>query len=277
MMGKVFLAVTCLAGVTSAFLFSNVEWNGLSVTFGLNPFNSWVLDDLPRTMAAARYEGWTQISHCDASGTFRGNRYIKDNDYAVILLFDVNGYIAGIQCGIAKTDGDFPPVKQRGHIFQEEGNHYFLTAYFTDPAAICSEGRTPEEYSVEGTGTGLYIQNGSDPITQSVLMPYLQDSVQGTNWTMGYCFPVMGKHYWYNITEDMSCDDFQPVFLLYNRGKLNAFGWALGIHQASQRFEHPTQDKFGAFMNPVPRCLRNHASLSTMHIYMTARPSLNFC
>lgn len=32
---------------------------------------------------------------------FRGNRYMKDNDTAVILLFDKNGYIAGIQAGVS--------------------------------------------------------------------------------------------------------------------------------------------------------------------------------
>ncbi|XP_076461596.1 uncharacterized protein LOC143294064 [Babylonia areolata] len=276
MIVKVFLVVSCLVGLNSAFFFSHVDWNGLSVTFGLNPLSPWVLDDLPRTAVDAQDEGWTQISHCDNNGTFRGNRYIKDNDYAVILLFDVNGYIAGIQCGINRT-ADYPPAKQLGNIFQEDGDRYTLTAYFTDPAAICSEGRTSEEYSVEGTGTGLYIQNGSDPITQSVLMPYLQDSVQGTNWTMGYCFPIMGNHYWYNVTENMSCEDFQPVFLLYNRGKLNAFGWALGMDQTSQRFEHPPLDRIGAFMNPVPTCLSDYDVLSTMHIYMTAHPSHNFC
>lgn len=37
---------------------------------------------------------------CADNGQFRGIRYIKDNDHAVILLFDVNGYIAGVQCGV---------------------------------------------------------------------------------------------------------------------------------------------------------------------------------
>lgn len=33
--------------------------------------------------------------------TFLGKRYMKDNDPAVILIYDVNGYIAGIQAGVA--------------------------------------------------------------------------------------------------------------------------------------------------------------------------------
>jgi len=35
---------------------------------------------------------------------FAGNRYIKDNDPAVMLLYDVNGYIAGIQAGVSSSD-----------------------------------------------------------------------------------------------------------------------------------------------------------------------------
>ena len=34
------------------------------------------------------------------SGIFRGVRYVKNSDYAVVLLFDVNGYIAGMQCAV---------------------------------------------------------------------------------------------------------------------------------------------------------------------------------
>lgn len=31
----------------------------------------------------------------------RGNRYIVDDDEEMILIYDVNGYIAGIQAGVS--------------------------------------------------------------------------------------------------------------------------------------------------------------------------------
>ena len=31
---------------------------------------------------------------------FLGKRYAKDNDFAVVLVYDVRGYIAGIQAGV---------------------------------------------------------------------------------------------------------------------------------------------------------------------------------
>lgn len=58
-----------------------------------------------------------------------------------------------------------------------------------------------------------------------------------------------GVHYWYNITESMNCDNFFPAFLLYNGGRLNAFGWAMVIEQSSKRFEHPPHSSFSVLSN----------------------------
>lgn len=38
----------------------------------------------------------------------------------------------------------------------------------------------------------------------------------------------------------MSCDEFYAMFLLYNDGKLNAFGWAFNGDFNSSRLEHPS-------------------------------------
>jgi charged multivesicular body protein 7 len=39
----------------------------------------------------------------------------------------------------------------------------------------------------------------------------------------------------------MNCDDMFPAFLLYNGGKLNAFGWATMGDFPGDRYEHPGQ------------------------------------
>ncbi|XP_076461616.1 uncharacterized protein LOC143294080 [Babylonia areolata] len=279
MIARVLVSAGWLVCLSSAFLFKQETWDGLSVTFGVNPFDPNVFADLPRMESAAVDKGWTKIADCDENSKFRGVRYVKNDDYAVVLLFDVNGNIAGIQCGVAKAGlpSYYPPANQRGNIFQDDGDHYTLTAYFVDPATICSSGRTSDQLMSEGTGNALYIQNGSDPVTESVRMPSVQSDVAGTSWVLGHCFPAMGVHYWYNVSTDMSCDDFQPVFLLYNEKKLTAFGWALGVDQSSPRFEHPAYSMVSAFMNPVPKCLANYARLSTMHIYLTAHPTRDLC
>lgn len=64
-------------------------------------------------------------------------------------------------------------------------------------------------------------------------------------------FFYLGVHYWYDLHEDMSCDNFFPVFLLYNRNKLNGFGWGIPLRETSPRFEHPPMDKLGVSANLV--------------------------
>ena len=56
-------------------------------------------------------------------------------------------------------------------------------------------------------------------------------------------FLATGQHYWYNISRDMDCENFFPVFLLYNGGRLNGFGWNTQGDLKSSRYEHPTADK----------------------------------
>ncbi|XP_025094545.1 uncharacterized protein LOC112564143 [Pomacea canaliculata] len=275
------VVVCCVVCVSQAWWWKKKqpEWNNLKVTFGANVFSSRVFADLPRTVDEARRKGWIMIDRCRNDGPFRGARYVKQNDFSVTLLYDVNGYIAGIQCGLLKggLPHDFPPLPLR-NVFQEDGNdRVALTAYFTDPAIICTTGRTSSTFQEEGTGSNLYIQTGSDPLTQSSLIPRQEKDIAKTPWKRGRCFVGMGVHYWFNVTQNMSCDNFFPAFLLYNDGKLNAFGWALGIPQTSSRFEHPSRSSLSWFFDPVPSCLSQQPDLSTMHIYLTSNPVLNVC
>jgi hypothetical protein len=44
----------------------------------------------------------------------------------------------------------------------------------------------------------------------------------------------------------MSCDDSFPVFLLYHKGKLTGFGWAvIADLNTTSRVEHPTPSELG--------------------------------
>lgn len=58
----------------------------------------------------------------------------------------------------------------------------------------------------------------------------------------------LGVHYWYNIRgRDTPCETIFPVFLLYNGGVLNAFGWAMAIDldAMSNRIENPPHSSYG--------------------------------
>ncbi|XP_060066722.1 uncharacterized protein LOC132547007 [Ylistrum balloti] len=284
MTSLVIFALISVFATGNAFFFGDPDWNNLRVTWSYNPLGKNAFNAMPRTVAEATAQGFVKESECGGkiinnNAGIQGNRYVKGRDYALVLLYDRKGYIAGIQIGVPKNgSAGFPPVNQINHPFVPIANMYFVTAYFTNPATICSTGRTAAKYAEEGTGDSLYIQNGTDAVANSIKIPMVEtDVTRTTKWTKGHCFVTMGVHYWYNVRADMSCDDFFPVFLLYNNGKLNAFGWAMGTAMSSPRMEHPDSSVIQSFINPVPQCLIRKEHLSTMHIYMTNVPLADTC
>jgi len=142
-----------------------------------------------------------------------------------------------------------------------------LTFYFVDPKNICNS-RVVKRF--QGTGDRLVLQNGSNQ-TDLIYFPLSEKDVRKP-WIDGRCFYTMGKHYWYNISSDMDCDYFFPVFLMYNKGVLNAFGPDISAPIASPRWEHPSGSELDWFFNEdtVPQCLFNRSDLSTIHIYLTS-------
>jgi hypothetical protein len=68
-----------------------------------------------------------------------------------------------------------------------------LTAYFVDPKTICQAGRNAQTLKTVGTGNGLWLQNGTDPIRDSFVASLAESDVSSTKWVKGACFPTMGK------------------------------------------------------------------------------------
>lgn len=255
--------------LTSALvgLIKSSEWDGLRVKWDKNIFSSYTYASMPRTVADAISEGFTKIDDCNPNAAWRGARYIKNNDHALCLLYDVNGYIAGIQTGVPKNQNNSYPNPTLRPPFVDDGERWVVTAYFTDPSKICTTGRSASQFQIEGTGTNLYIQNGSLP-GGVILIPKNEDDIKGTKWTEGECFYTMGKHYWYDLHDDMSCGSIFPAFLLYNSGELNGFGWAMTTYIVSDRYEHPPPASYSWFMNPPPKCLDTAGTMTTQHIYL---------
>jgi len=251
------------------------NWDGLRVTWDLNPFNTWAFDVLPRDLSKDDMHGFTyKDDQCAAGGSFKGKRYWYKDDPATITLYDVNGYIAGLQTSIPKSKYT-PASQQIGHPLIDDGDFWTLTMYFVDPSTICTTGRSADQFASEGTGMNLWIQNGTDAVANSFQVPASQSDMGSTKWSKGHCFVTMGVHYWYNVRTDMSCDDFFPFFLLYNGGKLNGAGFALNVYLDSKRYEHPPTSVIGQFIDPLPTCFStdpSYAKLSTQHVYMTDWP-----
>ena len=53
-----------------------------------------------------------------------------------------------------------------------------------------------------------------------------------------------GRHYWYDVAENMDCDEFYPAFTLYYNGKLNGFGFVYLGEIDDNRFEHISAYEF---------------------------------
>jgi len=249
------------------------DWDAFSVTF--RKFSG-----LPMNVKDAVYYGWKKMGDGCASKTFfLGQQYILNDDGTTILLFDRLGQIAGIQFSAPNTL-EIAKNRKNGP-FVESNGKYYLTAYFTDLANICSDKqvRTPNV-----VGDKLLIQTNANRDLMEI--PLKETDVLGkTPFIKGKCFYGMGQHYWYDISNDMDCEDFYPVFLLYNGGELNAFGWATSGMVDSPRVEHPPNSAFGlSFFWPkdkFPKCVLEEEQirrrLTTQHIYLQRRPYLNLC
>jgi len=252
-------------------LFGGDAWNDLKVTWGINPFGSNNYVSLPRTQAEAIKKGWTMESDCS---TGNGIRYVLKGDRAVILIFTAAGSIAGIACSVPKNmPYNFPPSNVQ-HMFDDEGDSWRITAYFTEPSSVCSGARL-------STGDRLVFK--SEKFEKSVALE--ESKVDKTFWTEGRCFYTMGVHYWADVSQKelgltTNPDNFVPIFLQYNSGKLNGFGWAFNADLKSTRYEHPTTGVLGSFFKQVPEFFSDKSKvdiISTMHIYLDSTPTFNFC
>jgi len=248
------------------------EWDDLRVTFG-------EFDTLPRIRTEAEEQNWTmlddQCSETDAM--FRGQRYWLHNETSVILIFDKNGYIAGIQTSIAQRFKWMPSSFILGtYVLNETNfeNHLTMTVYFVEPTTVCT-GRNETQFREEGTGTDLYIQSSANPTNASHWMqiPKSQDVVKESMWGNGKCFYDMGQHFWYNVSKTMPCANFFPYCLLYNNGELNAFCFAINDDlRPTERFEHVTLEDINAFVEPVPECYYTDPTFkdaTSLHVYFT--------
>jgi len=273
------LVLTALLGLSQAlFLGSHdhkameaTNWDNLKVTWGINPLSSQNFVAMPRTQKEAIAQGWTPEKNCSE---VNGNRYMFAGDRAVLLVFNTAGNIAAIATAIPKGLPYNFPSKQIAPLFNDEGDSWTITGYFSDPATVCAKDvrqSTGDRLVIKGSGMELDVPLAEANIT--------------SRWTLGQCFWTMGVHYWADVDgkqigADTQPDSFMPLFLQYNKGKLNGFGWGFNAMLKSTRFEHPTPSVLGQFMKVPPKFFSDSTKsggLTTLHIYMDSTPQLNFC
>jgi hypothetical protein len=245
-------------------------WNGLFATWDYRPNKGY--NALPRQLSE-KQDFVLKDNLCNG-GKFRGQRYWANKDPALMLLFDKNGIIAGMQTSVPKSQYT-PMPGSKG--FVDDGDLWTQTFYFVEPSTICNKGRTKDDLEKQGTGTGFWIQYGPDLSKDVFNLPLAEEEIKKTVWGSGRCFPTMGQHYWYNVTSDIKCKDFFPSCLLYNNHKLTGFCVAKDATLDSPRYDfpHATPARINATMNPVPKCFFSEPSFqstSVIHVYFHNNP-----
>jgi len=178
-----------MASAANAF-FDLRKWDTLKVTWNINPFKGF--DYLPRQLSENKEFELKDDLCKTAGGKMLGQRYWYKKDPTVMLLFDKNGHIAGIQTSVLKSKyTPFPNLKNKNYI--DDGDYWTLSAYFIDPSLICGAGRSKEEFEKTGTGTGLWIQMGPNAVTDSYHVPAQEDEIKKIHMGIWKMLPEHGS------------------------------------------------------------------------------------
>jgi len=263
-------------------------WPGFKTTFGPVPGVGDAFKDRPRTATDAEAAGWQLIDSCN--GVWLGSRYGDPADPSLVMIYDVAGYIAGVQSGLRLADCDlsvnpvdtmdaYQTLESDSDFFGEPV--YFTTVYFSDPAVICNGGRTEEDFQADGTGDRLTMQLGATPDT-TMDVPLTQEAADADSvWYDHYCFVAMGDHYLqFDYTPDQACTDPLPLQLIFNEGVLNGFVWQHIATLPGTKWEHPDINAIGVIVDRPPTCIPEliaYPGLSTMHHFFYDTPWLTVC
>ncbi|GLH10464.1 Fatty acid hydroperoxide dehydratase, partial [Gryllus bimaculatus] len=197
---------------------------------------------MPLSVADARREGWVQA----ASGNTTSTWCLRD-DPRVCVLYDLQGSVAGMQVSLPVADLQFKgnpydvtahPLFIRDRLFNMDvfTSRYFLygveshvklrekTANFQKKLVLQGPGNEKVETLAAGgrrrapgdeVGTGLWLQSGDDFVEVS----RNADDLPAAHWSRENCVLEMGRHYYYNVSEQLPCEMAEPFFLLVDNRK----------------------------------------------------------
>ncbi|XP_064487721.1 uncharacterized protein LOC135399916 [Ornithodoros turicata] len=143
---------------------------------------------------------------------------------------------------------------------------------------ICTRGRTLRELREEGVGSNVYLQREEEPLSGTVTAPRYDDDVRNSLWVRESCYPGMGRHYFWNISDSMDCTRFFPVYVTFFRGEIVSFGFLHSANlPASGRFERVIKENIGTYLHNPPKCLQKEISapgarFSSLHVYFISKP-----
>lgn len=207
---------------------SNDRWEHVSIRYGF-----W--HELPQYDRAAFDRGYVRLNDVCKTDYYHGFLFSKDENTKAMPIYDLDGNLAGVQAAIpGNMKGynsmnqtiDLPPVEIMPPVLKGLRDskgilYYTVTAYFKHPKLICS----PIAPKSVHPGRGLYIQMGFDPENDFLHIPKESRHLSPL-WMQGNCVPMMGTHYFMNLSQNLPCEKIYPLFLMYDmEGNLGAFGW----------------------------------------------------
>ena len=243
----------------------------------MNLSDPTAFNSMPRTVQDAVNRGWKRDVGCTEG--FNGNRFILNDDREVILIYDSNGLIAGMATSTRKGNKPEFPSKRLEPYLDDEGDYWTFSTYFTDPKKVCQKSSIGT-WLWDGTGDRLVFASKKT----SLEIPLKENELNKTFWTQGMCVKSMGMHYWLNLDgpfgKDSKRDSAFPAFLLYNNGKLNAFGWIWYTYTKSPKIEKVRPAILGGFIRNPPDWMFDPEQaatpfLSSLHIYLDSAPLSN--
>ncbi|XP_054278439.1 uncharacterized protein LOC128996927 [Macrosteles quadrilineatus] len=214
--------------------------------------------------------------------------YIAGDDPRVQLMYDDYENICGLRVAyindeIAKKTpkGETFPYSYEDKPIFKKGNElgkelYYIDVLFIHPDILKTGGPATR---TEPVGTGVYIQMDGKTWTE---MPRNEEGMKDTKFTKQACFPGMGRHYFYNMSPEMKCENHHPVFLLYNKYELVGLGLIpFGTFDAEfgkPWFESPPREAIDFIVPSGPTCLKDwvgkYGTIS-LHIYFRQFSELN--
>jgi len=240
-----------------------LPWDTLQVTFPNH-------HPMPRTEKDAKNMNFVAfpLPEQSCSGpVFKGFRYYQPKDVGCVVIFDINGFLAGFQTIV--KDESIPAdkkswAKNMKWILSETVNgtiYHFQTQYFIKPDIVCTIGRTPDEFrDNENMNVYLMYKDGYE------LIPRYESDLSAS-WKKEVCIPLMGTHYFANTYQDMPADEFEPIYLMYNFGQLNVIGNFFFGSPSCSKFEI-TGPLFSLLFHKPPTFLKYPYNFRSLHIFL---------
>ncbi|KAJ2953102.1 hypothetical protein O0L34_g664 [Tuta absoluta] len=265
------------------------NYNGLRVKYGNSQSGAdkEYFYNIPRTAFEAEDAGWTQfIKPYDTK--IHGLYMYCLNNFAVCPLYNQKGFVVGIQVSLP-----YEGFVAAGNTAALKFKIWQAPAAFGQPSQIMWT--LPQIFVSEESltsGAGQAIANGPTlqesgvwvygPDDNLMKIPLTEEGIQEAGFKRQNCVPNQGKHYQYNMTNEMVCENFLPWFALVEDGELVGSGFQffgkLTTPQVNREWlEDPQPYRISTLLaSPFgPPCLYDFAEdygFISLHIYYIDEP-----